>query len=146
LKDQRVWMRGGVACVVGRCRGCGSLGSCWQYLITVSGASAGNEEIDCWFMTVLRKSCTNLRSAILLRSDTSTLPGYFWYTGMSPEPRPGPDQNSGRLSPIDQMSNLCFLFGFFGSWHEILKGAINAVFCRIFRQSVTDLLAVAAAN
>jgi DNA-binding MltR family transcriptional regulator len=44
------------------------------------------------------------------------------------------------------MSNLCFLFGFFGSRHEILKGAINAVFCRIFRQFVTDWLAVAAAN
>ena len=41
-------------------------------LITILGASAGNGEIDCWFMTALRKSCTNPRSAILLRSGTST--------------------------------------------------------------------------
>jgi hypothetical protein len=63
-----------------------------QDLITISGASAGNGEIDRWFMTTLRKSCTNPRSAILLRCGTST-----WVPFVHPEPGRGLDQNGRRL-------------------------------------------------
>lgn len=122
--------------VVGRCRDRGPLGSCWQYLITVLRASAGNGEMVCWSMTVLRKSGTKFRSAI---SGTSS---WVFRTYLGNESRTKTGARSKYRTPFSaQMSNLCSLFGFFGSRYEILKGAINAVSCRIFRPFVTDRLA-----